>query len=226
MELNIDPEFEALCPKLSTEEQQYLHNDIISRGVISPIVIWARGGQNVILDGHNRYRICKEFDREFATHELWMKTREEAMNWMILHQLGRRNLSPDAARILRAKLHNSRKKDQNDGGKGTAKATDYQIDSRLPTAEIVAKETGVSPATIYRDAKFAAAVEAAGKTAAVMAGEKFKKPKEAPSPKPPKPPKPVLTLEEEFEKKFIRFMDQFAVTDHEKVMEMIKLKVS
>jgi hypothetical protein len=58
----------------------------------------------------------------------------------------------DAARILRGKLYNATKKEQNDGGKGTAKATGDQIDPHLKTAEIVAKQTGVSPATIKRDA--------------------------------------------------------------------------
>jgi hypothetical protein len=221
MELNIDPEFEALCPKLSTEEHQNLHNDIISRGVISPIVIWARGGQNVILDGHNRYKICKEFDREFTTHEMWMKTREEAMNWMILHQLGRRNLSPDAARILRGKLYNSAKKEVGSVNQHTVARG--KICPQQKTAEIVAKQTGVSPRTVKNDAKFSELVEAAGLTAKVMAGEKVKLPKVEAK---PVPQKTEPTLEEIFEKKWIRFMDQFPVTDHQAIREMIKKKIS
>jgi len=101
-----------------------------------------------------------------------IKSRDQAgelVEWMIRHQLGRRNLSPGAARILRGKLYNSRKKGAHDGGAGKARGSGDQIDPQLSAAEIVAKETGVSPATIKRDATFADDVEAAGNTAATFA---------------------------------------------------------
>jgi len=100
-----------------------------------------------------------------------IKSRDQAgelVEWMILHQLGRRNLSPGAARILRGKLYKSRKKEVG-GDRGNQHTPKDQIDPLPTTAEIVAKETGVSPATIKRDAKFADVVEAAGKTAAAFA---------------------------------------------------------
>ena len=55
------------------------------------------------MDGHNRYEILQELERldEIQTTELVFGTRENALNWIINNQLGRRNLSPDAAALLR-----------------------------------------------------------------------------------------------------------------------------
>ena len=67
--------------------------------------------------------------------------------------------------LLRGQLYNSEKKEPTDGGKGTAKATEVHSDPRLTTAEKVAKQTGVSAATVKRDAKLATAAEEIGITA-------------------------------------------------------------
>lgn len=188
----VDPEFESLCPKLHPLELELLCSDIRSKGVISPIVIWPHNGENIILDGHNRYRFCLQNKLNFPIHELPMDTREKAMEWIISHQLGRRNLSPDAARLLRGKLYNSRKKEvPNPDGLGgkSGKIVKAQNDPQQSTAEIVAKETGVSASTVKRDAKYAEDVEARGLTADVMAGKKVKLPKKE-KPTPPISPTP------------------------------------
>ena len=53
-QLIIDPEFESLVPPLSQEEYSQLEANILRDGCRDPITIW----DNVILDGHNRYKIC------------------------------------------------------------------------------------------------------------------------------------------------------------------------
>ena len=72
---------------------------------------------------------------------------------MILHQLGRRNLDPTAARLLRGQLYNARKNSQ--GGDRKSKG---HGDTLKDTAAAVAKETGVSKATVKRDGAYAKAV--------------------------------------------------------------------
>ncbi len=100
-------------------------------------------------------------------------SREVAKNWIILNQLGRRNVSPDMAAKLRGMLYISRKKSV---GEHTGNQhTDSELGQSGPipsTAEAVAKETGVSPRTIKRDAAYAEACDTLGiSTASIASGE-------------------------------------------------------
>ena len=91
----IDPEFKALIPPLSPEEYAQLEANIISdKKCHNAIVIW----NNILLDGHNRMRICAENNIQFEIIEMDFESREEAMLWILENQLGRRNLN-DAMRI-------------------------------------------------------------------------------------------------------------------------------
>ncbi len=73
-----------------------------------------------------------------------------AADWIDANQLGRRNLTPDAFKLLLGRRYNRAKKAQTDGGKGTAKQTVDQIDPRLSTAQSLAQTHGVSEATVKR----------------------------------------------------------------------------
>jgi len=86
-------------------------------------------------------------------------------------ELGRRTLSPDAAALLRGRLYNSRKRAvPNQTGANQYSEVKGQNGQRPTTAESISAETGVSRATVKRDAKFAEAVEKLGITKDVLAG--------------------------------------------------------
>ena len=91
-ELKIDPELRDLLPPLTDEEYKQLKKNIIENGFDKnfPIMTW----KGYIVDGHNRYKICKEHNIDFVYGTLAYKTKEEVMEWMLDIQLGRRNLSP------------------------------------------------------------------------------------------------------------------------------------
>lgn len=56
-----------------------------------PIMEW----HGFIVDGHNRYDICKKHNIvDYVVGTLAYDTKEEVMEWMLDIQLGRRNLSP------------------------------------------------------------------------------------------------------------------------------------
>lgn len=75
--------------------------------------------------------------------------------------LGRRNLAPDAAALLRGKLYNSAKKDVGaPEGNDNAKKQKAQSGPIKSTAEVIAAQTGVSKNTVKRDAQFAEAAVA------------------------------------------------------------------
>ena len=205
MDIKIDPEFRDLIPPLSNEELENLHISISNDGCLAPLIVWKQEG--ILLDGHNRYAFCKKCDYDFQVTEIKLPHRESAKNWIILNQLGRRNVSPDVAARLRGMLYISRKNTitnpEGTGGKSN-KIDVRQSGGHQSTAESVAKETGVSPRTIERDAKYAEACDKLGITAAAIAsGEEKRSRKEIIATafpekvKPKKAPKPEPVLEDE-----------------------------
>lgn len=92
-ELKIDPELQELLPPLIPEEYKQLEKNILENGFDKnfPIMEW----NGFIVDGHNRYQICKKHGiTDYTVGTLAYKTKEEVMEWMLDIQLGRRNLSP------------------------------------------------------------------------------------------------------------------------------------
>ena len=92
-EFRIDKEFNALIPPLAAGERSRLEENLIAaNGARDPLVVW----DGVLLDGHNRYDICNRLGLPFKTTTLKEKieTRDDAKLWIILNQLGRRNLPP------------------------------------------------------------------------------------------------------------------------------------
>lgn len=92
-ELKIDPELRDLLPPITDEEYKQLEKNILKNGFDKnfPIMEW----NGFIVDGHNRYDICKKNNvTDYTVGTLAYKTKEEVMEWMLDIQLGRRNLSP------------------------------------------------------------------------------------------------------------------------------------
>ena len=88
-ELTVDPEFRDLIPPLNEEELKLLEASIVADGCESPLIVW----NGVIVDGHNRYAICRKREISFSTQEKNFSSRDDAMLWMLRNQLGRRNLN-------------------------------------------------------------------------------------------------------------------------------------
>jgi hypothetical protein len=222
----IDPEFEKLIRPLSKDERKELQESLSSCGLLMPLVVWNTEGKTILVDGHNRLSLWKEFngfneEYEFKTQELCFGNRDNAKEWIIKNQLGRRNLSPKDYTLLVGMLYNQRKK-ANDGSRGNQHSGRDQIDPcQQSTAEQVAAETGVSPATVKRAGKLATAVEA------IQAAEP-ELPREeviAKASKPVAKPKPKLSLEKLLPKRWESFMKDIAVTDHTDVRLWLTAKL-
>ena len=109
----------------------------------------------LVLDGHNRYAICTQRTLEFdVRYQRQIATREEAINWIIANQLGRRNLTPEQKSYLRGKRYNLEKR--HDEGHGDQKS---EYKNYTPIREKLAKEYQVSSTTITNDGDFATAVD-------------------------------------------------------------------
>ena len=88
-EFEIDEELEHVMPPLSDVEQELLTESLLSEGCRDPLVVW----NGKIVDGHNRYRICRANGISFEYRELVFDSLDEAVLWIVRNQIGRRNLT-------------------------------------------------------------------------------------------------------------------------------------
>jgi len=106
MELQINPKFKELLPALSEEEFNQLEASILADGVRESIKVW----RNQIVDGHNRFEICTNYDLPYPILDLHFKDEGEALEWILRNQLSRRNLKDADAVIYWGELYNLEKK--------------------------------------------------------------------------------------------------------------------
>lgn len=109
--LEIDREFEALISPLSPEEYELLKNQIREDGCLEPLSIWRTDdGRRVLLDGHNRYRICTDLHKDFNTVKVAISSHDHAKLWILEKQAGKRNLTDDQRAIIWNEIREQRSK--------------------------------------------------------------------------------------------------------------------
>jgi hypothetical protein len=163
VELKIDPEFRDKIPPLTDAEFEQLRENILADGeVYEPIATW----NNVIVDGHNRWRIIQENPHiPFRTKEMEFANKWEAFDWMYRKQLGRRNLSDEQKTYMIGKMYEARKNShgnnaqRGEDGKYLSSQSGNTGKSRGRIGEIIAKELGVGHGTVTRAADFAKGVD-------------------------------------------------------------------
>lgn len=164
--IKIDPEFKAQIPALREQELQLLEESIGAEGCREPLICWLTGdGERILIDGHNRYGICKKLGLPYDVDDRSFTDRDEAADWIDKNQLGRRNLTNDQYSIIRGRRH-EREKNRRGAPIGNVNASKQrsQSDTFEDTAERIAKESGVSRATVHRDHKKYLALEELKKT--------------------------------------------------------------
>ncbi|MBT2746625.1 MULTISPECIES: plasmid replication/partition related protein [unclassified Lysobacter] len=90
MEILINESLKAYIDPLTPDEYEALETSILAEGCRDALVLWG----SVLIDGHNRYGICRKHDLPFQTVQ---NTRFQSMDdvhlWMIDQHLGRRSVS-------------------------------------------------------------------------------------------------------------------------------------
>jgi hypothetical protein len=189
--ITIITELESLIPPLLDDELAQLEANIIKDGCREALLVWPTIEQIlepidksdstkpifVLIDGHNRYKICTKNNIDFTIHLVNYKTLEEIRGFMIDNQLGRRNLGTEQMSYLRGMKYIHLKQDkgkysreehiaQNDtyaiggGNEHIAQNDTYgSKDKKVNTAELLATQFNVGQATIKRDAEFAEGLE-------------------------------------------------------------------
>ncbi len=144
-ELVIDDEFRNLIPTLTNAEYEQLETSIKEDKCRDSIITW----NGTIIDGHNRYDICKKNNIDFNTVSKDFKNRDEVKLWIIDNQFGRRNLTKYDRCVLALK-----KKDiiaaNAKNNQGTRTDISQNSVKSIDTQKQLAKDAGVSHNTIYQ----------------------------------------------------------------------------
>ena len=101
----IDNQFSSLIPKSTQDERSQLKELLREEGCTHALVVW----NNILLDGHNRFKLCQELKIDFEIDFRQFEDRKAAHDWIIKTQLGRRNISDDWFSNLRGQMYNSTK---------------------------------------------------------------------------------------------------------------------
>jgi N6-adenosine-specific RNA methylase IME4 len=172
-QINILPELQSLIPPLKSDEFAQLENNCIEHGITDPIIIAVWPDDNgeertAIGDGHNRYAIAKKNGLTFNTVRREFESLDDVKDWMITHQLGRRNLTKEQMKYLRG-LQYTREKNKHGGDRKTEeiKGKNFPLEK---TAQRLAEQHKVSDRTIKNDEKFTEAID----RIAEVAGEDVK----------------------------------------------------
>lgn len=165
--LQIDNEFKALIPPLSSDEYRQLEENILQDGIRDALVTW----HGVLIDGHNRYEIAQKHGLSYDVQEMAFDSRADAEIWVIKNQFGRRNLSPwDRSELaLKLKPRIAAQAKENQGARNDFLPTLAKSEP-INTREEIARAAGVSHGTIAKVEKIQQSASPEIK-AAVKSGE-------------------------------------------------------
>jgi ParB-like chromosome segregation protein Spo0J len=201
-ELIVLKKLKKFIPPLAPDERTQLEQNILAFGCKDPLIVWEtkQGIINpeasnpdevcyVLIDGHNRHEICQKFGLDFRINLIEIPTLEQAQDFMIDHQLGRRNLSVEQMAYLRGMKYLALKQERENQELTRDKSGKFKIQGnreidrggqsdhdgnfasdnrggqndhhgkKEKLSEQLAKEFNVGEKTIRRDADFARGLE-------------------------------------------------------------------
>ncbi len=90
MNIVVNEDLKAYIEPLTPDEEEALERSLLTEGCRDALVLWG----DVLVDGHNRYRLCQKHGLPFNTvQNPRFKTLEDVHLWMIDQHLGRRSVS-------------------------------------------------------------------------------------------------------------------------------------
>ncbi|BDD13097.1 hypothetical protein FUAX_55290 (plasmid) [Fulvitalea axinellae] len=176
-DLLILDDFKNLIRPHKPDEFSQLKENIRANGVRDALVVWDDSERKVLIDGHHRWKALNELrqeghDIDYRVEIMAFPTAEEAKDWMIDNQLGRRNLT-DPERKYLIGLYYRREKQRHGGDRKSSGQTDHsvQTDSKsatqktsgqtdhLKTADEIARREGMGEKTVRRAAEYSKGID-------------------------------------------------------------------
>lgn len=150
MNITVNDELLAYIDPLTPDEHEALERSLLAEGCRDALVLWG----DVLVDGHNRYRICSQHGIAFNTvQNQQFKSLDDVHLWMIDQHLGRRSVSDFQRGVLAL-----RKKDilstraapvaDASGDTATEASTPTPASAPLLTREAIARSARISSNTI------------------------------------------------------------------------------
>lgn len=148
MEFRIDEEIKQYMWDPDDACQEELERNLRAEGKARDPLVVAKlpDGDCILVDGHRRYAICQKHSLPYETVTVPLQSREDIFSYMDVIQAGRRNLDRHQMSVVRGRVKQLRQ------GKAEKKKKTKAVAEQ-------AKREGVTPRTLYRNAKHAEAVE-------------------------------------------------------------------
>jgi hypothetical protein len=162
MDIVVNEELKAYIDPLTPEEYEALERSILAEGCRDALVLWG----DVLVDGHNRYAICRKHGLPFqAVQSTRFQSMEDVHLWMIDQHLGRRSLSDFQRGVLALRKREI----------GSQRRARAQAAPTPPAAEAPATQEPAPAAADVPDTREALARVARLSSAQVMQIEKIQK---------------------------------------------------
>ena len=147
-EITIDKEFQELLHPLPPAAYKGLEAKICRDRRCDPLDVWKERG--ILIDGHNRLKICKEHGIRYEIRERSFRNRADVREWILENQLDRRNMTPfqkiEVILTLKKGYADEAKKSQ----KAAGGAVHQKSDKAKNTLETLGKLAGVSHDTVHK----------------------------------------------------------------------------
>lgn len=147
--IKVESILENFVPSMLKSQFKTLEASITAEGCKTPLIVWERENEYILVDGHNRLNICKKNSIDFLCELRTFESYEAVKNFMLSIQFGRRNMNGVQEILMRGQDYANSKKSK----------TDTRSGSGVDTAELLAQKytrlTGVSISapTIRRNEK-------------------------------------------------------------------------
>lgn len=162
-DIKINYDFENLIPKLTNDQFLRLEENMVAEGrAHDPLLFWE--GRDILLDGHNRFRILKAHPEITWRPEYVNLPDEDACKeWIVKNALGQRNLTPNQWDELAGRLYNARKDRHGGDRKSNPQNKDLIPKPKRNTSRELAQELGVSHSKVEAAGEFVDGLDAAEK---------------------------------------------------------------
>jgi len=150
MNISINRELERLIPALSNEEYEGLEADIVDAGKChDALKVWEKSkDQFVLIDGHNRYKICRKHKIDnYRVTVLKFDDLGTAKVWIIRNQLNRRNITAFQRTELALALKETLAAQ---GQKNRSRFVNIDKTETINTREMIAAQANVSTGTVHK----------------------------------------------------------------------------
>jgi len=135
MDIVVDPDLQAYIDPLTPDEYEALERSLLAEGCRDALVLWG----DVLVDGHNRYGICRKHELPFQTvQNTRFRSMEDVHLWMIDQHLGRRSLSDFQRGVLalrKREIVAERRRQPTPEATSTGAAADATVDAAPPTPQ-------------------------------------------------------------------------------------------